>query len=74
MSVLERMKDLWSYVSLCFASDYTSQVCQSYWNWVAYGAFALAGLIILLVGWSVSRDYMAFWRGRSHFLSSLWRD
>ena len=59
-------QDWWLYVSSCFSSDYTSVVCASYWNWVAYGAFALAGLIIVLVGWSLFRQYSAFWRGRMH--------
>ena len=72
--MLERMQAWWSYAASCFASDYGSAVCASYWTWVVYGAFFLAGLIILLVGWSVSREFMAYWRGRSALLRSLWKD
>lgn len=66
MGVIEQIKEGWLYALSCFASDYSSAPCQAYWNWVAYGAFALAGLIIVLVGWSLFRQYSAFWRGRMH--------
>ena len=71
MHVIEQIKDWWLYLSSCFSSDYSSVVCRSYWNWVAYGAFALAGLIIILVGWSLLREYSAFWRGRLHLKARI---
>ena len=70
MGATERSSGWWEYAVSCFSSDYSSVVCHDYWNWVADGAFAIAGLIIALVGWSLFRQYSAFWRGRQH----LWEE
>src|SRR5258705_2626177 len=66
MGMLERIDSWWLYFVACFPSDYSSVDCRAYWNWVADGAFTLAGLIIVLVSWSLYRQYSAFWRGRLH--------
>ena len=66
MAAVEPGDGLWRYVATCFSSDYSSVSCASYWSWVADGAFALAGLIFVLVGWSLFRQHSAYWRGLLH--------
>lgn len=73
MGVIEQIRQAWQYASSCFSADYSSVECHTYWNWVAYGAFALAGLIIVLVGWSLYQQHSAYWRGLLHMKGQIGR-
>lgn len=66
MLVVDLFNRWWAYFSYCFASDYTTIVCRQYWNWVSIGACVLAGVILLLVGRSVLREFLEYRRNRLH--------
>lgn len=70
MPGLDQINEWWLYLSYCFPREYTLEVCQAHWTWVAFTAFVLAGSIFAFVFLGVLREYMKFRRNRLRLQAS----
>ena len=60
----EFVKRLFVYAQYCVESELRTPVCRDFWTWSLIASFAVAALIAFLVGKTVFREQLEFYRNR----------